>query len=104
MGLSIRKGDSVLVISGRYKGVTGHVLEAYPKRDKVLVERVNLVKKHMKPRGQTQPGGIIEKEMPIHVSNVMLVDEKKDQASRFKNVRTEGGAKVRISKRTGNEV
>lgn len=103
MGLKIKKGDRVRVISGRYAGVEGQVLEAYPKRDKVLVEGVNLVKKHQKATSQTDQGGIIEKELPIHISNVMLTDEN-GTASRYANVTTEKGRKIRQMKRTGKEI
>ncbi len=104
MGLRVKKNDTVLVISGRYKGAVGRVLAALPKRDKLIVEGVNRVKRHTKPRGPKQPGGIIEKEMPIHASKVMLVDPKTGRAARFANYTTEQGNKVRRSKLTGNEV
>lgn len=95
MGLKIKKGDMVLVISGKYKDATGRVLAMYPKSDKALVEGVNIAKKHQKARSQEQPGGIIEKEMPIHLSKLMLVDPKTSRARRFRNVILENGAKVR---------
>lgn len=95
MGLRIRKGDTVLVISGKYKDATGRVLAMFPKDEKALVEGVNVVKKHQKAKSQEQPGGIIEKEMPIHLSKLMLVDPKTSRARRFRNVVLENGAKVR---------
>lgn len=95
MGLRIKKGDTVLVISGKYKGATGQVLAIQPKDEKALVERVNLVKKHQKPRSQEQPGGIIEKEMPIHMSKLMLIDPKTGRARRYRNEVTKDGRKVR---------
>lgn len=95
MGLKIKKGDTVLVISGKYKGATGQVLAIRPDDDKAWVERVNLVKKHQKPRSQEQPGGIIEKEMPIHLSKLMLVDPKTGRARRFRNEIGKDGRKVR---------
>lgn len=103
MGLGIRKNDNVLVISGRYKGVEGKVLAVFPSTDKALVQGVNEVKKHSKARGQQDPGGIITKEMPIHLSNLMLVD-KTGRASRYGNEVDEKGTKIRRSKATGNEV
>lgn len=104
MGLSIRKNDSVRVISGKYKGVTGRVLAVFPKEEKVLVEGVNVAKKHQRARSQQQPGGIIEKEMPIHVSNLMLVDPKTGKAGRIRNENRSGKAKVRrIATRDGEE-
>ena len=104
MGLKIKKDDTVLVIAGRYKGAVGRVLAAFPKRDKLLVEGVNLVKRHTRARSQQEPGGIIEKEAPIHRSNVMLVDPKTGRASRFTNTTAENKGKVRRSKATGNEI
>lgn len=95
MGLSIKKGDTVRVISGKYKGASGRVLTIFPKNDRALVEGVNIVKKHQKPRSQEQPGGIIEKEMPIHLSNLMLVDPKTGRAGRIRTVVNESGRKVR---------
>lgn len=95
MGLKIKKGDTVLVISGKYKGATGQVLAIRPDDEKAWVERVNLVKKHQKPRSQEQPGGIIEKEMPIHTSKLMLVDPKTGRARRFRNEVGKDGRKVR---------
>lgn len=75
----IRKGDKVQVITGSYKGTVGEVLKAFPKENKVIVEGVNVVKKHQKPTQQNPEGGIIEKEAKIHVSNVALYDEKPKQ-------------------------
>jgi large subunit ribosomal protein L24 len=95
MGLKIKKGDTVLVISGKYKGATGQVLAVFPQQDKAVVERVNLVKRHTKPRSQQQPGGIVEKEMPIHVSNLMLVDPKTGRARRYRNEDGKDGRKAR---------
>lgn len=95
MGLKIKKGDTVLVISGKYKGATGQVLAVMPQDAKAIVERVNLVKRHTKPRSQERPGGIIEKEMPIHVSKLMLVDPKTGRARRFRNETAKDGRKVR---------
>src|SRR5450631_3891371 len=70
--MNIRKGDTVLIISGKDKGKEGTVSRALPQTSKVIVEGLNTVKKHVKPQGQTRQGGIIEKAMPLHVSNVML--------------------------------
>lgn len=104
MGLRIKSGDTVEVISGTYKGAIGKVLAIYPKKDQALVERVNLVKKHQKAQGQNKPAGIIEKEMPIHLSKLMLSDPKNhNRGTRFSNV-MEGQRKVRKSKITGNEL
>jgi len=70
--MNIKKGDTVLIITGKDKGKEGTVSRALPQIDKVIVEGLNIVKKHVRPQGQTRQGGIIEKAMPIHVSNVML--------------------------------
>ncbi len=72
--LKIKKNDEVMVITGNYKGKTGRVLEVFPKKDRVLVEGVNVRKRHMRPNNQYPQGGIISKELPIHISNVMLLD------------------------------
>lgn len=107
MSLSIKKGDMVMVMSGelnKRKGIIGRVLAVYPKKEMALVEGANIVKKHMKPRDQQRPGGITEKEMPIHLSNLMLVDPKTQRPSRFANEVSEKGAKTRKLKRTGAEL
>ena len=107
--MKIKKGDEVLVISGKDKGVKGKVIEAYPERDKVLVEGVNRIKKHTKI-GQTtrgaKTGGIVTQEAPIHVSNVMLVvkHEGKDVGSRIGSRRNDDGTKVRVARRTGEDI
>lgn len=104
----VRKGDKVQVMTGAYKGTIGTVLQAFPKEDKVIVEGVNIVKKHQKPTQQNPDGGIIEKEAKIHVSNVMLYDEKEKVASpigyRMKTNKDGSEEKVRYFKKTGNEV
>ncbi len=106
--MNIKKGDKVQVITGAYKGTVGEVLKAFPKENKVLVEGVNMVKKHQKPTQANPDGGIVEKEAKIHVSNVMLYDEKAKEASRIghKIVTDKDGknVKVRYFKKSGNEV
>ena len=104
--MKIRKGDTVLVISGPDKGAQGKVIEAYPTRDKVLVEGVNRIKKHVANSAQERgasSGGIITQEAPIHVSNVMLVDEE-GTPTRVGYRFDEDGKKVRISRRTGKDI
>lgn len=98
--MRIQKGDKVKVITGTNKGTIGNVLRVYPKTDKIVVEGVNLVKKHLKPSQMNPDGGIIEKEMPIHVSNVMIYDSKSKQVSRI-GIKEEKGKKVRVYKKTG---
>ena len=101
--MRIKKGDKVKVITGAYKGTIGEVTKAFPKEDKVIVEGVNMVKKHLRPTQQNPDGGIVEKEAKIHVSNVMLYDEKAKQASRIK-YEMKDGKKVRVYKKSGAEV
>lgn len=106
--MKVRKGDKVQVITGAYKGTVGEVLKAFPKENKIIVEGVNMVKKHQKPTQQNPDGGIIEKEAKIDVSNVMLYDEKAKVASpiRIEVSVDENGkkTKTRYFKKTGNEV
>lgn len=101
--MRIKKGDKVKVITGAYKGTIGEVTKAFPNEDKVIVEGVNMVKKHLRPTQQNPDGGIVEKEAKIHVSNVMLYDEKAKQASRVK-YEMKDGKKVRVYKKSGAEV
>lgn len=103
--MKIKKGDKVQVIAGAYKGTVAEVLQVLPKQNKVLVEGVNIAKKHMKPTQQNPDGGIIEKEMPIHVSNVMAYDEKAKTASKigykFEEDKKGNKTKVRYFKKSG---
>ena len=104
--MKIRKGDTVIVISGPDKGVKGKVIEAYPARDKVLVEGVNRIKKHVAnsaPERGAESGGIVTQEAPIHVSNVMIVDAD-GTPTRIGYRFDENGKKVRVSKRTGKDI
>ena len=80
--MHVKKGDKVMVISGKDKGKTGVILSAFPKKDRVLVEGVNIVKKHSKPSQMNPQGGIISQEAPIHVSNVMPIDPKTGEPTR----------------------
>ncbi|HKK12225.1 MAG TPA: 50S ribosomal protein L24 [Flavobacteriaceae bacterium] len=97
----IKAGDTVQVITGDYKGTEGRVIEMFTDKNKALVEGVNIVKKHTKPSTQNPQGGIIEKEMPIHISNLSLLT-KKGETTRV-GYRIEGDKKVRFSKKS-NEV
>jgi large subunit ribosomal protein L24 len=107
--MRIKKGDRVVVIAGKDKGVVGKVIAAYPRQDKVLVEGVNRITKHTKvgqtPRG-TKTGGIIHQEAPIHVSNVMLAVEVsgKTVGTRVGYRYDEAGNKIRYAKRTGEDI
>ena len=103
--MKIRKGDTVLVISGPDKGAKGRVIEAYPTRDKVLVEGVNRIKKHVAnsaPERGAESGGIVTQEAPIHVSNVMVIDS--DGNPTRIGYRFEDGKKIRVSKRNGKDI
>src|SRR5215475_14943900 len=104
--MKIHKGDTVLVISGKDKGAKGKVLQAFPTRNKVLVEGVNRIKKHTaisrNERG-AQSGGIVTQEAPIHVSNVMVVDSD-GKPTRITYRIGEDGKKVRVSRRTGKDI
>ena len=101
MGLKIRKGDTVMVISGDDKGKTGRVLSVDEAKQRVVVEKVNFVKRHTKPRGQRQQGGILEKEAPIHLSNLMLVDPQTSKPTRVGRKRQADGSAVRVAKKSG---
>ena len=100
--IRIKKGDEVVVLAGKDVGRRGTITRVYPDSDKVIVDGVNLVKKHTKPRGQVMQGGIIDKEMPIHVSNVALWCNKCG-ATRIGYRIDDDGTKHRICRKCGNE-
>ena len=97
--MKIKKGDNVIVIAGKDRGKSGKVLLAFPKKDRVLVEGVGVVKKHERSRRRGQAGQIIERPTPVHVSNIAIRDEKSGKPSRV-GYRMEEGKKVRISKKS----
>ena len=99
----IRKGDKVVAITGKDKGKTGEVLRVLRKQERVLVQGMNLVKRHQRP-SQTSPGGIMDKEAPIHISNLALIDPKTSQPTRVGTKVIEGGRKVRIARRSGEMI
>ena len=101
MKLHVKKNDTVVVISGKDAGKTGEVLKVYPKTGKVLVQGVNIVKKHQEPSGANAQGGIIEKEGAIYSSKVMLYCTKCKNATRISNKILEDGTKVRVCKKCG---
>ncbi len=103
MSLKLKKNDTVKVISGKSKGKTGRVLRVLGDKTRVIVEGVNLVKKHQRPTQQDQKGGIVDREAPIHVSNLMLVSAKSNQPVRVAR-RDVNGTRVRVDKKTGNPV
>ena len=103
MAMKIKKGDKVIVITGKDKGKTGEVTKAMPKENKVIVSGVNMVKRHQKPT-QENAGGIVNKEAPIHVSNVAIVDPKSGKASRIGTKILDNGRKVRVAKKSGEVI
>lgn len=98
---NIRKGDKIRVIAGKERGKEGKIIRVFPKRNKVIVQGLNFVKRHTKPRGERQPGGIIAKEAPIHISNVMLVCSKCNKMTRVVKRIMEDGERVRVCKKCG---
>jgi large subunit ribosomal protein L24 len=105
--MKIKKNDTVEVIAGKDKGARGKVIAAYPKKDRVLVEGVNRVTKHTKvqtSRRGSKTGGIVHQEAPIHISNVMVVDEDGHRTRIGYRIDEETGGKVRYGKRTGKEL
>jgi large subunit ribosomal protein L24 len=109
-GMRIRKDDNVKVIGGKDRGKTGRVLRTDPKRGKVYVEGLNIVKRHQRPTSVketqkgSQVGGIVEKEGPIHVSNVMLLDPANNKPTRVRVERAKDGRRKRVSAKTGQEI
>lgn len=101
--LNVKKGDNVVVISGKDKGKKGKILVAYPEDNRVVVQNVAMITKHVKPRRQGEPGGRIQKEGTIHVSNVMLVCPKCDKATRVGH-KVEGDKKVRVCVKCGKNI
>ncbi len=104
--MHIRKGDHVLVISGESRGKKGKVLKVMPAHHRIIVEGINFIKRHTRPTQRNPRGGIVEKEAPIHVSNVMLIDPKSNEPTRvnFRVLSAQGKAarqRVRISKKSG---
>jgi len=102
--LNIKKDDQVVVIAGKDKGKTGKVLKVFPKLNRLIVEHINLSKKAQRPTQQNQQGGFVDIEMPIHRSNVMLVDKKTNKPTRFGASILKDGSKVRISKQSGEVI
>lgn len=102
--MHVKKGDTVVVITGKDKGKKGKVLQVLPKKNRVIVEGVNMITKHQKPNQQMQQGGIINQEAAIHSSNVMLWDKKANQGVRVGYKFLADGKKVRVSKKTGEVI
>ena len=102
--LHIKKNDTVVVHAGEDKGKTGKVLKVLVEKNRALVEGVNMVSKSTKPSAQNPQGGIVKQEAPIHISNLSLVDPKSGKATRVGIKVTEDGKKVRIAKKSGEEI
>jgi large subunit ribosomal protein L24 len=97
----IKKNDLVMVINGREKGKSGRVLKVLPEKEKVLIEKINFVKRHSRPHGKQRQGGILEKEAPLHISNVMLLCEKCNKPIRIGHRLLEDGKKARFCRKCG---
>lgn len=102
--LAIKKNDQIVVIAGKDKGKTGKVLKIFRKQNRVLVEHINMSKKAQRRTQENQQGGFIEIEMPIHRSNIMLIDKKTNKPTRFGASILKDGTKVRISKKSGEVI
>ena len=99
----IRKGDDVIVLAGRDKGKRGEVVSVFPKEDRAIVQGINLVKRHTKP-SQTTQGGMVSKELSIHLSNLALIDPKTNEPTRVGYKLQEDGTKVRYAKKSGDVI
>jgi len=97
----VRKGDMVIVVSGKERGKRGRVLRVIPEKSRVVVERINLIKKHQRPTQKIRQGGIIEREGSIHLSNVMIVDPTSGKPTRVGSRALGDGKKVRVARRSG---
>lgn len=102
--LHIKKGDTVFVNSGEYKGQKGRVLEVNRDTDRAIVEGINMIKKHTKPNAKSPDGGIIEQEAPIHLSNLMVVDPGNGEPTRIGRKPGDNDKLVRYSKKSGEEI
>jgi len=97
----VRKGDTVIVVAGKDRGKRGRVLRVIPEASRVVIERINMIKKHQRPTQKLRQGGIIEREGPIHLSNVMLVDPTSDRPTRIGMRALADGKKVRVARKSG---
>lgn len=101
--LKIKRDDTVVVVAGKHKGKVGKVLRVLPDRGRVVVEKINLVKRHVKPQGD-RPGGVLEKEASLHVSNVALWNSAENRRMKVGWKVLADGTKVRVDRKTGNEI
>ena len=102
--MHVKKGDTVKILSGKDKGKTGEILRSIPQRQRVVVEKCNMVKKAMRPTQQNPQGGIMSVEAPIHVSNVMVICPECKQPTRVSHRVNEAGKKVRVCKKCGKDI
>lgn len=102
--LNIKKDDTVFVNAGEDKGKTGRVLKVLVKKDRAIVEGINMVSKHTKPSAKNPQGGIVKQEAPIHISNLNIVDPKTGAPTRIGRRKNEEGKSVRYSKKSGEEI
>jgi large subunit ribosomal protein L24 len=100
----LQKGDTVVVIAGKDKGKKGKVMRLFKEENRVIVEGVNLVKRHMKPNARMQQGGILEREQPMHACKVMLVDPSTGKGTRLRVKTDDKGVKTRVAAKSGEEI
>jgi large subunit ribosomal protein L24 len=101
MAARIKKGDKVIVIAGAAKGSRGEVLQVFPKDSRAVVQGVAVAKRHTKPKGMGQPGGIVEREAAVHLSNLALIDPSTDKATKVAFRVLDGGRKIRVARKSG---
>ena len=102
--MKLKKGDKVIIIAGKSKGQTGTIVRALREENKVVLEGLNLVKRHRRPTAQNRKGQIIDKPMPLHASNVMLLDPKTGKRTRVRIVRGANGERTRVAVKSGQEL
>ena len=100
----VRKGDTVIVIAGKERGKKGKVLRVLPDKGRVIVERINMIKRHQRPTQKLRQGGIIEREGPLALSNVMIVDPRTDKPTRIGVMTLADGKKVRLARKSGEMI
>jgi large subunit ribosomal protein L24 len=104
MAARIKKGDKVVVITGASKGVEGEVLQVFPKDNRAVVQGVAIAKRHTKPKGMGQPGGIVEREASVHMSNLALLDPATGKPTKVGFRVLEGGKKIRVARKSGASI
>lgn len=101
--MKLKKGDKIIVIAGKHRGETATIVRTFPKKDMLVLDGVNLVKRHRRA-GQPGKGQIVDKPMPLHASNVMLADPKDGKRTRIKITRGKDGARERVARKSGNSI